>query len=186
MDLVRPYKNERIVLKNISHNKNAWPQNKYKGDVFYQYALSNHSLPSGAMHEHYFSYTCYHRVSGEFVGYVQGYLPSTKKILWIQTFLIDRKFLGQGYGIEFYGEILTTLQQHNICFSKVCLACFDTNTIGKVFWEKLSFSIAFETTKFSKITHRLSKIVIYEKEIEELPQKELLYEQENFKNIGIQ
>lgn len=186
MNMFNPFKSERLELKNISHNRNAWPRNAYENDGFYQYALSYHSLPFDMMHEHYFAYTCYHKMTGEFIGYIQGYLPSVKKSLWIQTFLVDRKFLRQGYGSEFYKAVLQVLHYY-VSYDKVYLACFEANKHGKIFWEKLNFEKAVETTKYSRIhnLNQLSKIFIYEC-AEHCLQKEFIYEQENIKNIRIQ
>lgn len=176
---------QRIEIMNISHYKNAWPRTLYKNDAFYQYALSNQSLPIGMMHEHYFAYTCYHKMTGEFVGYIQGYLPSLKKSVWIQTFLIDRKYLRQGYGREFYELILKAFNDY-FPINKVYLACFEENTQGNIFWEKLLFKKILEKNRFSLSHHINSKIYIYERELLLGLQKEFIYEQENIKNIGIQ
>lgn len=161
MNLV-PSQCNRLRILNISNNTNAWPQEKYKNDVFYQYALSNHCFPESKTHEQYFSYICYHKVSGEFVGYIQGYLPSVKKVLWIQTFLVDKKYLRQGYGTEFYKAILNILW-NKARYNKIYLACFKANIIGCLFWDKLEFIKAKETVKFSLVHGQQCEIYIYEK-----------------------
>lgn len=185
MNMFNSYTSERLQLMNISHNKNAWPRNAYKNDAFYQYALSNHCLPIGMMHEHYFAYTCYHKMTGEFVGYIQGYLPANKKTIWIQTFLIDKKYLRQGFGTEFYEGVLKGLNSQ-ISYSKVFLVCYEANSHGRVFWENLRFRKVLETAKLALIQHQPIKLFIYEKEIVQGLQKEFIYEQENIKNFGIQ
>ncbi len=185
MNMLNIFSSERLDLINISYNKNAWPRNKYKSDAFYQYALSNHCLPVHMMHEQYFAYTCYHKKTGEFVGYVQGYLPSIKKSIWIQTFLIDQKFLRQGYGSEFYEIILKALNPQ-MTMTKVFLACFEANTSGRGFWGKLHFKKVLETTKNVPFHKQLSTILIFEREIMQVQKKEFFYEQENIKNAGIQ
>ncbi|MBC7958355.1 MAG: GNAT family N-acetyltransferase [Vallitaleaceae bacterium] len=176
---------KRIVLRNITHKKNAWPINDYKDDAFYQYALSNHGFSTNNIYEHTFSFTCHHKITGDFIGYLQGYLPTIKNALWIETFLIDKKYLQQGYGKEFYTAVTNLFKRHDGTV-RVYLACFDLNLTGKLFWEKLHFMKAHETMKYNRNKGQIQKIVIYEKEIEAYLQEEYLNEQENIKNFRVQ
>lgn len=147
-DSVKPYLSTRLRVKVITSRYPFWLQFKYRQDEFYKYALSpvNKDQPIDAKSS--FHFVCHHRETHAFVGYANGYIANNVHSIWIQSFFIDKSYLRQGYGREFFNEIITilTTQVRNY-LDKIYLTCYEQNTIGVQFWEKLSFVKIRETIK---------------------------------------
>lgn len=159
---------KRLTIKTMTTLNPIWLQHRYKCDPFYRFALSNRLVPMDIDTKNAFHFVCHHCTSGDFVGSAKGYIATEKKVLWIQTFLIDRAYLRQGYGTEFFNAIIPLLAS-NYDIDKIILCCYCENLIGKRFWENLSFTVTkdipvrqIKAKSFTELKDCDSNLVPYE------------------------
>lgn len=98
-----------------------------------------------------FNYMIYNE-DQQFVGYIKGYYPVSENNLWIQILMVNKPFIGMGYGKNIINETIQTLSKIGP-IKQIYLTCHRENKQGIRFWN----SVGFEFSAKIKETHSLYK-----------------------------
>lgn len=125
-----------LKLKKISAKTGVKIYNEYKETSSNTYAINTSRI---SLQEQIGEMEHFAILSGDqVVGYIQGYSPKSSKQFWIQVFIIDPHYRQQKMGTYSYRLLIEQIQLSRP-LTKVYLACYDANDIGKQFWHSLSF-----------------------------------------------
>lgn len=123
-------------LKKISAKNGLKIYNEYKNTSSNTYAINTSEIgiqDTGGKMEHYAIMN-----DQKVIGYIQGYSPVRSDNFWIQLFVVDPSYRHQKIGSYSYKLLIEQIQLSRP-LTKVYLACYDANDIGKQFWQSLSF-----------------------------------------------
>ena len=150
----------RIYIRTISKEYYEQYTHKYQKDKYYQHVFTNPYLSQNFQDGFYFA--CYKKTNNHFIGCMSGFRVEKTNIFWIQTFLINRDYIRQKYGSEFFLLFMNQLIS-NFSIDKICLSCLELNYKGTKFWEKLGFTTIQKRKK--SFGNKLKNVIIYEKEV---------------------
>lgn len=151
---------KRFYIKKISDKDYKTIHTLCVADNFYKYAKSTNYFSRDINKGNLFNFTANDLDSHTFIGQIKGYFPIAGNNLWIQTLLVSKDYLRQGYGTEIFGNTMEIFSSRSI-INKIYLTCFKENTVGIYFWEKLGFKKAKELIDNN---NKPNNVILYEKE----------------------
>jgi RimJ/RimL family protein N-acetyltransferase len=146
-------------MRNISDKDYKTIHTICVADNFYKYANTNNYFSRDTNKGNLFNYIANRNGDNTFLGQIKGYFPIGGNHLWVQTLIINKKFIRQGYGTEIFKTTLDLLSKKSK-IDKIYLTCYKDNTPGIAFWESLQFNKIENSDRNRENT---CKFYIYEK-----------------------
>ena len=154
---------DRLEIREISDSDYKIIHNLCVADKFYKYAKPSNYFSRDIDKGNLFNLVAYDKLSKEFIGQIKGFFPIGKSNIWIQTLLVSKKYLRQGYGTEIYRYTINEFaKDSNI--SKIYLTCFIENLVGISFWKKQGFVKSKELV--SQLDSGNRQVFLFEKNID--------------------